>query len=125
MMFLHKPGDMKSYILYGKPTGKKEKAEGLIKMPGFKGRITSAELSDLTVYLKAVMETIDINDEMASAGFDKMKNLGCFGCHGIMAWAGCPIQDHLKVTSPAGMAMISKTWCMMRMNSTSGSKRAR
>ncbi len=100
MMFLHKPGDLKSYILYGKPVDKKEKTKGLIKMPGFKDKISNGALSDLMIYLRAVMQTIPIDDEIASAGFDKMSNLGCFGCHGPYGMGGMPNPKSFKRYTP-------------------------
>lgn len=97
MMFIVDENDIKEWILYGKPK-RLEKIDhgGLIKMPAYEKVISEKELKNLTIYLKAVMGLIQINDEKAKIGFEIAKKNGCFGCHGPYGMGGMPNPKSLK-----------------------------
>jgi mono/diheme cytochrome c family protein len=82
MMYNHAPSDVRAWILDGHPPGRKPDAAALFKMPAFRGRLTAAELADLTVYVLTVSQFGDPADPKATAGRDVALRFGCFGCHG-------------------------------------------
>jgi len=82
MMYNHEPGDVRAWILDGHAPGQKADAGALIKMPGFRGRMSDAELDDLTVYVLTVSQFGELSDPKVSAGRDVGLRFGCFGCHG-------------------------------------------
>jgi mono/diheme cytochrome c family protein len=81
-MYNHEPGDVRSWILDGHPPGQKPDAGALIKMPAFRGRMSDAELADLTVYVLTVSQFGEFPDPKVSGGRDVALRFGCFGCHG-------------------------------------------
>jgi mono/diheme cytochrome c family protein len=81
-MYNHEPGDVRAWILDGHPPAQKPDAGALIKMPAFRGRMSDAELADLTVYVLTVSQFGDLPDPRVSAGRDVALRFGCFGCHG-------------------------------------------
>jgi mono/diheme cytochrome c family protein len=82
MMYNHGPGDVRDWILDGHPAGQRPDAGALIKMPAFRGRMSAAELADLTVYVLTVSQFGDPPDPKTTAGRDVALRFGCFGCHG-------------------------------------------
>lgn len=82
MMYNHAPADVRAWILEGHPPGRKPDAGALIKMPPYRGRLSAAELADLTVYVLTVSQFGDPADPKAAAGRDAALRFGCFGCHG-------------------------------------------
>jgi mono/diheme cytochrome c family protein len=81
-MYNHEPGDVRAWILDGHPPGQKPDAGALIKMPAFRGRMSGAELADLTVYVLTLSQFGELPDPRVSAGRDVALRYGCFGCHG-------------------------------------------
>ncbi|HLX06696.1 MAG TPA: c-type cytochrome [Thermoanaerobaculia bacterium] len=81
-MYNHAPADVRAWILDGHPPGRKPDASALIKMPPYRGRLSAAELADLTVYVLTVSQFGDPADPRATAGRDVALRSGCFGCHG-------------------------------------------
>jgi mono/diheme cytochrome c family protein len=82
MMYNHAPGDVRDWIRDGHPAGQRPDAGALIKMPAFRGRMSAAELADLTVYVLTVSQFGDPADAKAVAGRDVALRFGCLGCHG-------------------------------------------
>jgi mono/diheme cytochrome c family protein len=82
MMYNHDPGDVRAWILDGHAPGQRPDPGALIKMPGFRGRMSVAELADLTVYVLTVSQFGDPPDPKTTAGRDVALRFGCFGCHG-------------------------------------------
>jgi mono/diheme cytochrome c family protein len=97
MMFVLNESELREWILYGKPERLKNIDHGgVIKMPAYKGIISEKELNDLIIYLKAVMELIEIDDQDAKFGYEVAKRAGCFGCHGPYGMGGMPNKNSLK-----------------------------
>lgn len=96
MMYLKDTAEIREWVLHGKPPGQQQAAAGLIKMPAFEGRLSSAELEDLVAYLKAVMGIITVTDTLAQQGYNKIVQLGCFGCHGPYGLGGMPNPGSFK-----------------------------
>ncbi|HVR09732.1 MAG TPA: c-type cytochrome [Thermoanaerobaculia bacterium] len=81
-MYNHDPGDVRDWILYGHPAGQRPDGGALIKMPAYRGRMSAADLADLTVYVLTVSQFGDPTDPKVAAGRDVALRFGCFGCHG-------------------------------------------
>ncbi len=81
-MYNHDPGDVRDWIVDGHPAGQRPDAGALIKMPAYRGRMSDAELADLTIYVLTVSQFGDPADPKATAGRDVALRFGCFGCHG-------------------------------------------
>jgi len=96
MMFIKNPSEIKEWILYGKPRNRKVDNKGLIKMPAYENIISQKELNDLIIYLKVIMDLIEINDSIAKRGYEIAENMGCFGCHGPYGLGGMPNPRSLK-----------------------------
>ena len=97
MMFIFDEDDIKEWILYGKLRRfEGEKRGGIIKMPAYDGTIDEDELKDLIIYLKAVMELIEIDSDSARKGYEIAKKSGCFGCHGPYGMGGMPNPGSFK-----------------------------
>jgi mono/diheme cytochrome c family protein len=52
-----------------------------LRMPAFRGVITTAQLDDLVAYYKVIAD-FDPMPDAARTGYHAAKDLGCFGCHG-------------------------------------------
>ncbi len=100
-MYNHQPGDVRGWILDGHPPGQKPDAGALIKMPAYRGRMSGAELADLTVYVLTVSEFGELPDPKVSAGRDVALRYGCFGCHGAEGRGLVPDPGSLKGYVPA------------------------
>jgi len=73
----------------------------LLPMPAYRGRLSSAELSDLMVYFRAV-SAFDTNiTAIAYEGLHEAQKLGCFACHGPGGIGGAPNPGSFKGHIPA------------------------
>lgn len=81
MMYNDTEADVRAWILDGQAPGTAPSPDALIQMPAYKGRLSDAELDDLTTYVLTVMQFGDPGGK-AAEGRDVSQRLGCFGCHG-------------------------------------------
>jgi mono/diheme cytochrome c family protein len=81
MMYNDKEEDVRAWIVDGRAPGTKPAPKALLQMPAYKGRLSDAELDDLTAYVLTEMRFGDPGGK-ATEGRDAAQRLGCFGCHG-------------------------------------------
>ncbi len=82
MMYLEKDEHIREYILYGKRLDEQDSAEGLIRMPAYRAKISSSALEELVAYVKAVSLFYPEMPDEARPGMELARDKGCFGCHG-------------------------------------------
>ena len=90
MMYADNANDVRAWILDGGTPAKRasrtwqqQREAGVLRMPAFRGVLSSAEISDLVAYVMAVSDSPEPGDSLAVAGRDRAKALGCTGCHGF------------------------------------------
>jgi mono/diheme cytochrome c family protein len=59
-----------------------EREKGALRMPAFEDRLTTREIDDLVAFVLASAGEPAPEDSIPSAGLDRARDLGCFGCHG-------------------------------------------
>ncbi len=96
MMWNHDEGDVRAWIVDGRPAHRERDAGALISMPAFGKRLSTKETDDLVAYVLAVSQFGPIDDEQASAGHEVAFKLGCFGCHGSEGRGLVPNPGSLK-----------------------------
>jgi mono/diheme cytochrome c family protein len=82
MMWNRNEGDVRAWILKGRPEHREPDPGALIKMPAFEERLGPREIDDLVAYVLAASHFGVIPDEAAAAGHEAAYRRGCFGCHG-------------------------------------------
>jgi mono/diheme cytochrome c family protein len=96
--------EIREWILDGRPRRlREEKAPGeepLLRMPAWRGRLSSAEVDHLVAFVKAVSD-FDPLPEAAAAGRDVAARLACFSCHGLQGRFDTPNPGSLKGYIPA------------------------
>jgi mono/diheme cytochrome c family protein len=96
--------EIREWILDGKPRRVREEAasdaEGLLRMPAWRGRLAPAEVDQLVAYVKAVSD-FDPVPEAVAAGRDTAARLGCFACHGPQGRFDTPNPGSLKGYVPS------------------------
>ena len=96
MMYLKDSSEIRQYVLNGKPDRQKQRPDGLLHMPAYKGRIQGRDLSDLMAYLKVLAGYIPKQDSLSNRGIKVAISMGCFGCHGPYGLGGSPNPGSLK-----------------------------
>jgi mono/diheme cytochrome c family protein len=89
MMFAHDSTQVREWIRDGvtnarakSDSWREQRKKGVLKMPAFGRRLTSAQIDDLVAYVLAVNEASVPDDSLAHHGMNRADSLGCFGCHG-------------------------------------------
>lgn len=90
MMYADDANDVRAWILDGGTPAKRasrtwqqQREAGTLRMPSFRDRLSTAEVSDLVAYVMAVSSSPEPRDSLALAGRDRAHALGCTGCHGF------------------------------------------
>ena len=89
MMFAEDAGQIREWIHDGvskkKSTSKtwqRERDASALKMPAFGDKLSREEIDDLVAFVMA-MSTLNVpEDPRVRHGYDRARELGCFGCHG-------------------------------------------
>lgn len=91
MMWAKSEQELREYVLDGAPTRKradprhKAKTEAqLLAMPAYRDYISTGQMDDLMIYLRAVSGLITPPDEQTARGQELAYRYGCFNCHGPM-----------------------------------------
>ena len=91
MMWAKSEQELREYVLDGAPLRKradprhKAKTEAqLLAMPAYRDYLSTGQVDDLMVYLRAVSGLITPPDELAARGQELAYRNGCFNCHGPM-----------------------------------------
>lgn len=96
--------EIREWILDGKPRRLREtadgEAEGVLRMPAWRGRLSPAEVDELVAYVKAVSD-FDPVPEAVAEGRDVAARLGCFACHGPQGRFDTPNPGSLKGYIPS------------------------
>ncbi len=59
-----------------------ERDAGAISMPAFGDKLTDLEIDDLVAFVKAAGGARSLATPLQEKGYDRARELGCFGCHG-------------------------------------------
>jgi mono/diheme cytochrome c family protein len=83
------PATLREWILDGAPRrvrqdpdSRKALEEAAIRMPGWRGRLSRAQVDDLVAYVRAFASADVPDDVTARNGHAVAERLGCFRCHG-------------------------------------------
>ena len=108
MMFADDAHDVREWILNGVTAKKREsktwqaqRAAGALRMPAFRGKISDRDVSDLVAYVMLVSGSPEPEDSLALAGRDRVKALGCTGCHGFGGRLALPNPGSMKGYVPS------------------------
>jgi mono/diheme cytochrome c family protein len=74
----------------GDPEQMKLRADATIRMPAWRGAITSRELDDLVAFVKAASDFEKPDDPKAAEGHSIASRIGCFNCHGPQGRGSMP-----------------------------------
>ncbi len=109
MMFADGPDEIREWIHDGvtakraqSETFRREREAGVLKMPAFGKRLGRRQIDDLVAYVMAVSGTdrpADGSD--AARGLERVRALGCNGCHGAGGRLARPNPGSLKGYVPA------------------------
>ena len=72
-----------------------------MRMPAFKGKLLEREVRDLVAYVMAASSSPEPEDSLALAGLERMRALGCNGCHGMAGRLAPPNPGSLKGYVPS------------------------
>ncbi|HLK13000.1 MAG TPA: c-type cytochrome [Candidatus Binatia bacterium] len=108
MMYVKNPEDLREYVLDGAPKRKREDPDyraqveqAALRMPAYRGRISSRQLEDLVTYLRATSGQVLPDAKLAARGADVALELSCFACHGPLGAGGVPNPGSFKGYVPA------------------------
>jgi mono/diheme cytochrome c family protein len=83
------PATLREWILDGMPRRVRQDPESrkaleaaAIRMPAWRGRLSSGQVDDLVAYLRASAAVDVPDDPIARKGYAAAERLGCFRCHG-------------------------------------------
>lgn len=103
MMYAHDDQDLREYILDGapakrlaRPAYRAEMEAQAIRMPAYRGVVSSGDVELLVAYLRAASDMLGPADEPAARGAELAAENGCFACHGDMGSGGLPNPGSLK-----------------------------
>jgi mono/diheme cytochrome c family protein len=89
MMYAKSDDDLRDWIHDGvnkrksvSQTWREQRDKGALRMPAFGRVLSKGQIDDLVAYVDAMAGEPEPRDSLPSAGFDRAKALGCFGCHG-------------------------------------------
>jgi len=108
MMYANDAHEVREWILNGVTAKKREsktwqaqRAAGALRMPAFRNKLSDREVSDLVAYVMLVSDSPEPEDSLALAGRDRVKALGCTGCHGFGGRLALPNPGSLKGYVPS------------------------
>jgi len=103
MMWVKSEDELREYILDGAPARKRkdpryrQRMEAqLLAMPAYRGYLSTGQVDDLVVYIRAVSGLVVPKDELAAQGQELAFRLGCYHCHGPMGAGGSKNPGSLK-----------------------------
>lgn len=96
MMFIHGPDDIRQWVMNGRLDGTSGDTAAIVPMPAYGSVMSDQEFKDLELYLRAIMEIIEVDDTTAQKGYDLAKKMGCFSCHGPYGLGGTTNYGGLK-----------------------------
>jgi mono/diheme cytochrome c family protein len=89
MMFAESDAEISEWILDGAPRRLRaqpdfahERAQALLAMPAFRGKVEGRDFEDLLAFFRAVAAADPVDDVTAARGREIAVDRGCFGCHG-------------------------------------------
>ncbi len=96
MMHAKNDKELREIILYGHKKEEEkhdkhhahEEDEGLIKMPAWEKLLSSQDLDDIVVFIKANAVMLNPKDKKLKGGRDLVLENACFACHGPMGAGG-------------------------------------
>lgn len=104
MMYVRSDDEIAEWIRFGAPTrlhrAPVPSGTPPIRMPGFAGRVSDGEVSDLVAYLRAVGGRAVPPAGPARDGYRVAARFGCFGCHGPAGRTGSPNPGSFKGVIP-------------------------
>ena len=108
MMYAHDAADVRAWILDGSTPRKREskrwlaeRDSGAVRMPAFRGELTHEQVRDLVAYVMLVSDSPEPSDSLALAGRERVRELGCTGCHGAGGRLAAPNPGSLKGYVPS------------------------
>src|SRR5262245_17243281 len=103
MMYAKTPQALREYILDGAPAKKRddpdyhaEMERAALQMPAYRDRLTTGQVDDLVVYLRAVSGLLAPTEALAAKGADLALKYDCFACHGPLGAGGVGNPGSLK-----------------------------
>ena len=79
----------------------KRRAAAVLEMPAFGDKVTQGELDDLVAFVKTAGEINPPTTPLERRGYDRARELGCFGCHGPGGRLSLPKPGSLKGYIPS------------------------
>jgi len=108
MMYADNAHDVREWITDGVTAKKREsktwreqRDAGALRMPAFGRSLSPRQISDLVAYVMVVSDSPEPADSLARAGRDRVKALGCTGCHGFGGRLARPNPGSLKGYVPS------------------------
>ncbi len=108
MMYANDATDVREWILEGGTAKKRastswqaDRDSGALRMPAFKGKLLEREVRDLVAYVMAASSSPEPSDSLALAGLERVRALGCTGCHGLAGRLAPPNPGSLKGYVPS------------------------
>ncbi len=102
MMYAESVEEIEQFIRHGVPDAWRfdfeasaRMAEQRIRMPAYEGRVSAADIADLTAWSSAVEGLVTPGDETAHAGRQLAREQGCLACHGLEGSGGLPNPDSI------------------------------
>jgi mono/diheme cytochrome c family protein len=95
MMYAKTPQALREYILDGAPAKKRDDPDyranmerAALQMPAYRDRLTTGQVDDLVVYLRAVSGLLAPTEALAVQGAALALKYDCFACHGPLGAGG-------------------------------------
>jgi mono/diheme cytochrome c family protein len=89
MMYADSPDQIREWIRdgvtakrAGSETWRRQREQGVLKMPAFKDRLSKSQIEDLVAFVQADAGSPEPDDSTIARGQARAEALGCFGCHG-------------------------------------------
>ena len=108
MMYAKLPEEIHEWIHDGvtakrarSETWRKQRDQGALEMPAFKGRMSEAQMEDLVAFVMASSGMPAPEDSLAARGLERAEALGCVGCHGPGGRLAGPNRGSLKGYIPS------------------------
>jgi mono/diheme cytochrome c family protein len=103
MMYVKTTDDLREYILDGAPRRKRDDPDyrakmerAALHMPAYREFVTTTQVDQLVVYLRAASDQIVPDVEEAARGAELALELSCGACHGPMGAGGVPNPGSFK-----------------------------
>ena len=108
MMYAKNPEEIREWIRDGVTRERartrrwrEERDRGALRMPAFRGRLSSGQIDDLVAFVQAAGGVPEPNEPQAERGLRRAEKLGCTGCHGAGGRLARPNPGSLKGYVPA------------------------